>query len=548
MPDKIISAPRVICRGGLNTNENYLFLSSYQPGSATRLVNYETAQRGGYRRINGYIEYDTVAGVIGGGTTEGPVLGVWNFHNTTTGNDELIVARKLTSGNTYRFYLLTPGVSWGLITTGITHSTVDATTGTLVKKIRAEQFNFGTVNMIMFVDGVNNAVLYDGTSWFQLNSANLGTSVSPGGNQIVNQPSLVTSFKGHLFLSGDEDTPGIIAHSAPNDPFDWTSAGGGGQLIYGYEVNQIKPFRDELYCFGKTSIKKALPDVASGFVMSDVATNVGCIARDSVVEMAGNLLFMSADGIRPIAGTERINDIEMSLLSQNIQSTIDDFIDVYDMDDLNAVIIREKQQLRYFISNSVITNAASVGLMVALRIGTDGGEPVWEFGELLGIRTSCTWSGIIENREYVFHGDYDGKIYRQEVGDDFNGTNILAIYTTPYLDFGDTEVRKLMRKINTYIAAEGSFDMALSLRFDWGSLDVTNPPNYTGLSVNAPITYDSGAAYDDGSTWGGATRTVLNTNVQGSCFSVRFSFITEGDFAPYTIFGFVVEFSQKGRQ
>ena len=56
MPDQIQSY-KVICNGGLNSNENHLDLSDNNPGAATRLVNYEVSLFGGYRRINGFQKF-----------------------------------------------------------------------------------------------------------------------------------------------------------------------------------------------------------------------------------------------------------------------------------------------------------------------------------------------------------------------------------------------------------------------------------------------------------------------------------------------------------
>ena len=42
-----------------------------------------------------------------------------------------------------------------------------------VEKIRFASFNFGDGNTIIFVDGVNEPIVYDGTTWTELN---VGTS------------------------------------------------------------------------------------------------------------------------------------------------------------------------------------------------------------------------------------------------------------------------------------------------------------------------------------------------------------------------------------
>ena len=57
MADRVQSY-KVICGGGLNSNENHLDLSENSPGSATRLVNYEVSLFGGYRRIEGFTPYN----------------------------------------------------------------------------------------------------------------------------------------------------------------------------------------------------------------------------------------------------------------------------------------------------------------------------------------------------------------------------------------------------------------------------------------------------------------------------------------------------------
>lgn len=543
MPNRTQSL-KVICQGGLNTNDNNLFLSDNSPGAATRLVNYETALSGGYRRISGYRYYDETYTAVAPATAEGPVLGIWIFQNTTTDDTEIIAARKNQSGTTYSFFKLDIS-GWTAYTTGITHNTTNGG-ATTVTRVRAELFNFGGVNMIGFVDGVNHLVIYDGTNWYECTSANTGGSGSPGGNQLIDKPSVITSFKNHLFVSGDEDTPAVICYCAPSDALTWTAAAGGGQIIFSDEVQAMKPFRDENFVFSKRYIKKIIPDTTAGFLLQDVTSNLGIVARDSLLEIGGNLLFLSPDGIRPIAGTDRQNDVELSLLSSSIQYTIDDFFTNYNMDDLVGVVIRNKTQFRYFLSGSSDTTVNAYGILGSSRLNNTNGQK-WEFAELMGIHANCAFSGFIDGREYVLHGDYDGYVFRQEVGNTFNGADVTAIYTTPYLDFGDTEIRKLLRTLNTFIRAEGSVSFNIAVRFDWGDEYVLNPPNFTSQTVAGPVVYGTEITYDDGSVYGGVSKNVLKTNIQGSCFSVQFSYVTEGG-APFTIQGFVTEFSGKGRE
>ena len=64
----------VLSKGGLFTNEDALSLANTNPGSALRMLNMEVSQFGGYRRINGYADYDSTYGTVSG---VGPVIGLW---------------------------------------------------------------------------------------------------------------------------------------------------------------------------------------------------------------------------------------------------------------------------------------------------------------------------------------------------------------------------------------------------------------------------------------------------------------------------------------
>ena len=559
MPDRIESF-KVICSGGLNSNENHLDLSDNAAGSATRLVNYEPSLYGGYRRIEGFQLYDgdygEVDDVNNAGSAEGKVLCVAIFKNDTTSTTQIIAARKDVGSNTYSFYYHTAYIGWRPFT--LDHSITRETTDGVrtVDKLRFATFNFGDGNKICFVDGVNPAIVFDGSHWEELTSTGTGddpstaghTTNTGGGDQCLNAPSIVDVFENHLFIGGDRTKQGAVAHSAPNDPYDFMVANGAGQVAIGFDVIQIKPFRDNLFVFGNNAIKKITADLTNGFVLDQVTANVGCVARDSVLEIAGDLMFLAPDGFRPVAGTSRIGDVELETVSKPIQATLIDTIKNYDMDTLNGVVIRSKSQIRYFIGDDSTFATDSFGLIGGLT--DSSGSITWEFGELVGIRASCTASDYIGTEEFVLHGDYDGKVYRQEQGTSFNGTDIVSIYSTPYLDFGETEQRKYIRKVNTFIRAEGPMELNLSLAYDWGDYNTARPSTYTQQSQGGPTVYAGRSISYAGANvlYGGSSKPIMTSDVQGSGFSVRATYVTVGQSEPFSIQGIVFEYSAAGRR
>ena len=546
MPDQIENL-KIICAGGLNSNENHLDLSDNEPGVATRLVNFEPSLFGGYRRISGYELYNSDFPEVGAGSAEGKIFCVAIFKNDNLGTTRIIATRKNTGANTYSFYQYVPLNGWQVISGAPTPATTDGVK--TVAKMRHAQFNFGNGNQIIFVDGVNNAVVYTGTAWYTLNASNTGGASSPGGDQLLNAPSVVDVFENHIFVSGDTSNEAVVAHSKPNDPLTWTVAAGGGQLTVGTDVVQIKPFRDNLFVFGSNAIKKVSVDAGSGdFVTDNVTSNVGCIARDSVLEIGGDLMFLAPDGLRPVAGTSRIGDVELETISKSIQGALVDIVENFDMDTLNGVVIRTKSQVRFFIGDSTINPSDSLGVIGGLSQST--GSIEWEFGTLLGIRASCCTSGYIGTEEFILHGDYDGKIYRQEKGKSFNNADIISVYATPYLDFGDAGIRKSIRKVNTFLRAEGPLELNLDLSFDWGDYNTARPSTYTQASAGAPTAY-GGRNITYGATnivYGGSEKPIIEADVQGSGYSVRATFVTLGQTDPFSIQGLVIEYSVAGRR
>jgi hypothetical protein len=613
MADRVQSY-KVICGGGLNSNENHLDLSENSPGSATRLVNYEVSLFGGYRRIEGFVPYNAQHAEVDPLNAEGKVLSVAIFKDdnldTTiviavrklkvftytatagqtafTGNDDnsrsleinntanTVVTKNgttlsnntdytisgntvtLTSGatagdtivvdtNEYNFYKHVAFAQWSKYSTGITHNFKDGIRS--VNKLRHVTFNFGDGNKICFVDGVNNAVVFDGINWKSISPTGAGTDSDPGGPNALARPELVDAFENHLFFGGDRVAQATVAHSAPLNPLNFSASSGAGQVAVGFDVVQFKPFRGDLFVFGSNGIKKISPDVSAGFVLDQITTNVGCIARDSVLEIGGDLVFLAPDGLRPVAGTSRIGDVELETISKDIQQLLTSLPQDYNLDTLNGVVIRSKSQLRYFVGddNDAFT-ADSFGIIGGLRSADQ--RLGWEFGELIGIRASCCDSEYVNTSELVLHGDYNGKVYQQEKTNTFDGNDILAVYTTPFFDFGDTEVKKVMRKTNTFIRAEGPLTMNMAVAYDWEDINTAVPASYTQESKGAPVRYKGKNINYAGANiiYGGTEKPIITTSIQGSAYATQLTFVTLGDFDPYSIQGIVFEFSIAGRR
>lgn len=519
MADKILGY-KVTCAGGLNTNRDVLSQSEVSPGSAIQLINYEPSVAGGYRRISGFDNsYGTVTGT-------GSILGVAVAESI---NDGIFAARAPTSPSTsYLYKWVASSSTWAAI------STPSTITMTGVKKVRFVKFNWSGAKLAI-VDGVNPAAVYDGTTYTAITHA-----------QAPNNPKYVDSFQNHLFLGGDPSEPFNLYFSAPYNETSFDPALGAGVINIGFEIVQIKQFRDVLYIFGKNSIKSLTGNSQADFVLNEVTVNLGCLVPDSVIELGGSLLFLGPDGFRPISGTSKIGDVEIETVSKQIQFTITSLLkdivaEDIDPETISSVVIRRKSQFRFLLPTE-----GSFGILGGLR-QSEGGIG-FEYSLLFDIQVTCAASGYMGIDEYVIHGSSDGKVCRQETGTSFDTRTILSVYQTPHYYFGDPTIRKNFYNVTSFLQGEGTANIVLSVSYDFdNSATVYNPSNYS-INTTGAAAYYNEALYDSSAIFDGNPSPVEKTNIEGSGFSIAFKYVTNDVNASHTVQGIVLNYAMNDRR
>ncbi len=509
----------VNCLGGMNTNRDVLSQSVNEPGSATQLINYEPSVTGGYRKINGYTnDYGTVPGL-------GKVLGVEVAFGI---NDNILACRAKNEDDNYFYYWNASTSAWVAVTTP---TDID-TDG--IKKVRFVKYNWFE-ERVALVDGINPAAIYNGTTYTQITS-----------DTAPDSPKYASAFKNHLFLAGDPSEPFNLYFSSPVDETNFNPATGAGVINVGFEIVQIKSFRDVLYIFGKNSIKSLRGNSIADFIVSEVTTNLGCIVPDSVVELGGNLIFLGPDGFRPIAGTSNIGDVELETISKQIQFTISAIItDIVagniDPETLTSIVIRKKSQFRLFIPVE-----GSFGLIGGLRQTQQGFN--FEYSQLYDLPATCAASGYVGIDEIAIHGDSNGRVYKLEKGNSFNGSDILSVYQSPYYFFGDPTVRKNFYNISSFLRTEGAANLVLGVSYDFDdSQNVFNPPSYN-ITTEGSAAYYNEAVFDAAAIYDGNPSPVTKVNISGSGFSIAFRFVTNDTSASHTVQGIVLNYSVNDRR
>lgn len=520
---------RVVCRGGLSTNGDTLTLSDEFPGMATRLLNYEVSQKGGYRRIDGTAPYGTGATLPGTGAT----LGCWIYDNDVYG------ARAATSGSaaTYDVRRYVDAVGWttaalNVLSTGST----DTRSAVGVTRIRVRKHNFTGTEKFVMMDGVNYPGKYDGTTWSLVN----GTTDVLGAKFAVD-------FKNHMAYAGMSALTNTVVISAPNTDDNFTGGSGTIAINVGFTINGLAVYRGFLYVFGVDKIKRVTGNDSGDFQLEDVTGTIGCVASDSITEVGGDVLYLSYDGVRKVSGTEKIGDVDLETISENIKSTVLTWPTRYDLNNIVAVTVRAKTQFRYFLYDSTQSEVDSLGIIGGVRYYPSG-QKAWEFGDIVGIQANCADSGFIDGEEVIIHGGKDGTVYRQENGDtSFNGADIVSVYRTPYLDQGNTETHKDYHRLHLFLRPEGliSDPLAVGVRLAWDDPTYAVPTSRE-ITVDAitPTYNDPNTKYGSaGVKYGGSGRLTKLVPLSSNGPSIQFTFVHVSDTdAPFSIQGFVIRY------
>ena len=561
-----------ICEGGLVLNRSTFIM---QPGEAIELENFEPDIKGGYRRISGYKKYVNAIVPQTSSSSEEVLM-------TATFANKIIAARgeKIFSSSSTELAI---AVASGTGMTGSGVLTVDSTTGfsssgtlqinsevftytgvtattftgvtratsstsaadhtiddivseswtvkdtgrTSASKYNFERFNFDNNDKIIVVDQTNAPTVF--------NSSMSATDVSDAS---VDGAKYVAAFRDHMFYAGMSGTPQTLVFSVPFDEDNFTGGSGAGTIKVDDVITGLKVFRESLFIFCENRIFKLTGTALANFAIAPVTRDIGCINGDTIQEFAGDLIFLGPDGLRTVAGTARIGDVELGTISSAVQTLVDD--NISDSSLFDSVVIPDKTQYRLFFTKDGQSANGTIGLICVLR-----GQK-FEFAKLKGLRPTSTDSFVESGKVIVVHGDSTGYIYKQEKGDDFNGTAINGKYRSADLTLGDPGIRKHMQRVLVNFAPESTISSNLFLRYDYESADSARPAAYALSSSDIAAVYGT-SAYG-AVTYGGQSQPLKRQAVEGSGFAIALRVNDNGSTAPYSLKGFQLEYQTGARR
>ena len=575
------------------------------PGAATILQNFESATTGGYRRINGFTKWGAGSATSPSGTTTDAITGIVPYANgviACQGNNIYWSTDGITwlqiNKDTYKSLTGTVAVtasSAAVVGTGTSFTTELAVNDRI--KINSIKYRVLSItdntNLTLDIDVVTTAstqtIYRSGMTSAEVASATTVVRTNQTNNQFANYESngaygtlyivdstnkiaefqITTSggvntyyfeelersapvnpkrcniFAERLVVAGQSVSTSTVAYSSRLKPYDFEATGSGtidvGDIIVG-----IKVFRNTLIIFCKNSIFE-LTSLDSTPILKSITKNIGCIDGNTIQEIGGDLIFLAPDGLRTVAGTARIADVEIGSVSRKILPLINDLLDNIADYTLSSMVIRERSQYRLFYFQSGQADASQKGIIGTFKFDEQG-IPAFEWSNSKGLVVkTCTSDLNTSNEEVKFSADESGYVYLHDSGNNFNGENISGVFQTPDMDYGDNGLRKSLYAVKANIKPEGvQDDLKLRIRYDFESSDVPQPGVFSVGTLAATSLYGS-AAYGSG-TYGAVTLPSKRMLVIGSGFSNSFRFYSNDTNAAYAVNGLFVSFIAGGRR
>jgi len=515
MPTTDLISPFVVsCAGGLILNKDVF---SMQPGEALQLQNFEPDIKGGYRRINGTIKFNTNIVPQVALATERVVM-------SAIFNGQIYAAR---GGSIYRGS--TTG-SWTSVTTGLTTPTRNYT------------------HRILNFDGTEKIVICTGVDQYARTINTSNTVVTVNATNAPQYPKYIEIFRDHVFYAGMSASPQEIIFSEPFNEDGFLVANGAGTFKVDSTVVGLKVFRDVLYIFCADKIYKLAGSSSADFVMQPVTRQIGCLDNGSIQEIGGDIIYLAPDGLRTIAGTDKIGDVELGSVSRQIQARINQIT----FDNISSLVIRDKSQYRLFYPGTSQSEINAKGIIAVFKANQNTGSIGFEYADIAGIKPSCTDSNFIStDNEIQVYGGYDGYVYRFDVGSVItrasSTSNISAFYRSPDMIMGDPGIRKFMQRVNLNYQGEGQdIDADLSLRYDYDDnrtpqsnkilLQTASSASLYGLSTYGTGVYDSTGI------------PLVRQSVEGSGFAVAIKVDDNRGGDVFSLKGFQLEFTPGGRR
>ena len=397
-------------------------------------------------------------------------------------------------------------------------------------KTRFSRYNYTGTEKVAIVDGVNVPALYNGSQFTALNDAPTD----------VRAAEFVVNFKSHLVFGKSN----VLTFTAPFTDTDFTAANGSGTISVGSSITGLIVFRQQLIVFTESSIFQITGNTIADFQLQPVTTDIGCVDKDTIQEVGGDIMFLGPDGLRLLSATDRFNDFNLAVVSKTVQKEVTDFITANTS--FTSVVIRSKSQYRILGFNNNIGQANAQGILGTQMAGQGGEGMSW--ADLRGIRAHVADSRFFQNAETIVFANDDGFLYQMEEGNSFDGSNIQTTFATPFMPINDPRIRKTFYKMFLYTDPQGSVSFDVSLKLDFDQKNSVQPTKIDFNNATGTVAFMGQATYGSTAVFSSKLKTLFETQIIGSAFVVSLQYTSDSVDPPFSLDAITLEYTTNTRR
>ena len=336
----------------------------------------------------------------------------------------------------------------------------------------------------------------------------------------------------------------LLTFTAPFTDTDFTAANGSGTISVGASITGLIVFRQQLIIFTESYIFQLVGNTIGDFNLQPVTTDIGCVDKDTIQEVGGDVMFLGPDGLRLLSATDRLGDFGLGVVSKTIQKEVTDFITANTS--FTSVVIRDKSQYRILGYNNNIGQANAQGILGTQMAGQGGEGMAW--ADIRGIRAYVADSRFFQNAETIVFANDDGYLYQMEEGNSFGGSNIQTTFATPYMPINDPRVRKTFYKMFLYTDPQGSVSFDVSLKLDFDQKNSVQPTKIDFNNNTGTVAFMGAATFGSTAVYSSKLKTLFETQIIGSAFVVSLQYTSDSVDPPFSLDAITLEYATNTRR
>ena len=337
-------------------------------------------------------------------------------------------------------------------------------------------------------------------------------------------PNVVMTSFGRVWVADIANDRQTIYFSDLLNPAEWKT-GTSGYL----DISEVVPNNDPIiglashngflviFCERHIVIYRNPVD-PSQLVLEDVISGIGCIARDTIVSIGTDLMFLSSTGVQSLQRVVQEKSLPFRDVSKNVRDEL--LVNV-------ASELTKNIKATYFPTDAFyLLSLPSTGFTYCFDtrgVLENGGARVTIWKQIVPTAFCVTQ----DRQLYIGKPGYIGKYDTYE--DD--GAKYRMSYFTNYFDFGSATTNKILKRIN--VTAIGGSAQPIAIK--WG-YDYTRNYASRGITLQRVQVFEYGTAeYNVATYTNGIALDIANIPASGSGTVIQIGFESDIDGTPLSI-------------